>query len=137
PETLAIAAAQLPSIRYRPVSRPFRKVAIPRTWQEAALLFLSPNLRRWRRIPQDGGVMWIRPDWCVLVKRGNAKAEYFVTTEGPVTTWPARALDALMHGYAGVIGELALPLAISDGVAVVPRWRLVLPPAHASWLRRM
>jgi hypothetical protein len=32
---------------------------------------------------------------------------------------------------------MTLALSNVEGVAIVPRWRLVLPPAHSDWLRRM
>lgn len=136
PETLAIEAARLGTLNFRSLATSFRRLRVPDDWTKAHVLYLSPNLRRWRQVPRSSSAMELRLGWCVLVKEGH-KNRYFVPDRGPVTGWSAGAQASIVRGYESAVGDLAMPLAVADAIAIVPRSRVVLPPTYSEWLRRM
>lgn len=123
----------LPYIHRDRFNTPFRRERIqddPAKWY-----YLSPNARRWRRVPHDENSLIVRDGWALChFPAGSHHEFYYLEGRKPILDCVTKGNIAILKGYAGVTGVLPVPIW-EDQRFIYAIWPgYVIPKEHQNFL---
>lgn len=124
---------ELPYIYRERCNTPFRRERIEDDAEK--WYYLSPNARRWRRVPYDENAIIVRDGWALCHFPTGARREFFyLEKQESISNCIAKGNIAILKGYAGVTGTLSVPIW-EDQRFIYAIWPgYVIPKEHENFL---